>query len=419
MNRFLISAKVVELIRRQHLLHEAAETTSKYPEGRFHGRGIVICGGGDVYFPCAWVTIRMLRQLGCRLPIELWYRGRREMNARMIELMRGLDVTCVDAYRIARTHPTRRLDSWELKCFALVNCSFEEVLFLDADNVPAADPTFLFHSPEYVEHGAIFWPDRWPGSGREWLRREAWFLCGVPYRLEPEIESGQMLIDKRRCWRPLQIALYINEHSDFFYEYFYGDKDTFHLAWRRANLPYALAPHPPRTLGESDVIEQYDFQGDILFQHRNGDKWSITRQNRCIAGFLRERECFQFLDELKGKWGAPLCSFPADFDRRERRVWSELAAVRWFDFEIEGRDGFAIELRPDFTAGDGAGELQLVWMVETDKDGSVLLSLRGAGAPTCFLRLGEDGVWSGRWLIHERMKVHLRASAVPCRVPCG
>ena len=50
-----------------------------YPD-RFDGRGIVIPGGGMRYFTCAWVCIRMLRSLGCTLPIELWHCGPEEMK---------------------------------------------------------------------------------------------------------------------------------------------------------------------------------------------------------------------------------------------------------------------------------------------------------------------------------------------------
>jgi hypothetical protein len=42
-------------------------------------RGIIICGGGLRYFPCAWVCIKILRHLGCRLPIEPWHLGKRKM----------------------------------------------------------------------------------------------------------------------------------------------------------------------------------------------------------------------------------------------------------------------------------------------------------------------------------------------------
>src|SRR5262245_64363976 len=71
-----------EIARHQAMLDEIVATNSPYPEKRFSGRGIVICGGGETYFACAWVCIGMLRRLGCVLPIELWYRGRAEMKDR-------------------------------------------------------------------------------------------------------------------------------------------------------------------------------------------------------------------------------------------------------------------------------------------------------------------------------------------------
>jgi hypothetical protein len=35
------------------------------------------------------------------------------------------------------------------------------VLYLDSDNVPAQDPSFLFDATEYERTGALFWPDFW------------------------------------------------------------------------------------------------------------------------------------------------------------------------------------------------------------------------------------------------------------------
>jgi alpha 1,2-mannosyltransferase len=70
------------------------------------------------------------------------------------------------------------------------------VLYLDADNVPVRDPTFLIETPQYAEHGTILWPD----YGRLSRERAAWRVFGsVPYGDEPEVESGQIVIDKARC----------------------------------------------------------------------------------------------------------------------------------------------------------------------------------------------------------------------------
>src|SRR5689334_6250534 len=91
-----------EIAKYQALLDEVVETNPPYTEGRFSGRGIVICGGGETYFTCAWVCIGMLRRTGCTLPIEFWYRGRAEMNSEMRALMENAGVVCIDAYEKVR-----------------------------------------------------------------------------------------------------------------------------------------------------------------------------------------------------------------------------------------------------------------------------------------------------------------------------
>ena len=59
----------------------AVATIPPYPGG-FKGRGITICAGGFTYFTNAWVLIRMLRKLGCELPVQFWYYGDEEMDNR-------------------------------------------------------------------------------------------------------------------------------------------------------------------------------------------------------------------------------------------------------------------------------------------------------------------------------------------------
>jgi hypothetical protein len=399
-----------EIAKYQAMLDEVMTAPQAYPEGRFAGRGIVICAGGDVYFPCAWVCIGMLRRLGCTLPIEVWYRGPSEMNGAMSTLMEEWGVVCIDAYERAQQDPIRRLDSWELKSFAITYSRFEEVLYLDADNVPVQNPEFLFSCPEYVATGAVFWPDRYtgPGSGHEWLTRQAWEICRVPFRVEPEIEAGQLLINKRSCWLPLLLTLHMNEHSDFYYAYFYGDKDTFHLAWRRAQRPFALIPHPIRNLGDSDVIVQHDFNGRVLFQHRNGDKWNVSRELKQVPGFLEEDACRELISSLKARWRPPVRHLPSEFTNTERVAYEEVCSLKMFEYQLEFHGKRLLEFRPDFTIGLGTTLMEVAWRIEDDKDGKPLLSIRNANAPTCFLRRSPDGIWRGRWLVYDRRRVTMQ-----------
>ncbi|HXI53173.1 MAG TPA: glycosyltransferase family 9 protein [Candidatus Saccharimonadales bacterium] len=266
------------------------------PERPARGRGIVLCAGGPNYLPSAWVCLRVLRRLGCRLPVEIWHLGEGEIDQVVRSLFERYGVRFRDACRETPLLPMRRLGGWELKSFAVMHSSFRELLLLDADNVPAADPTFLFRSRQYQAAGAVFWPDR----VRIGPERSIWHICGVPYQDEPEFESGQMIVDKSRCRDALSLALWYNSHSDLFFRHLHGDKDTFHMAFRRLKRPYAMPTTPVREL--DGVLFQHDFQGRVLFQHCSGRKWSLNRPMPPHRELRFQSECAAYLAELAQAW---------------------------------------------------------------------------------------------------------------------
>jgi hypothetical protein len=237
----------------------------------------------------------MLRHLGCQLPIELWYLGKREMDDQMQALLSPLGVACIDAVKLRRKIPARILNGWELKAYALVHSSFEDVLLLDADNVPVMNPEFLFETRKFQSRGAIFWPDY--GKGGNPKAAPVWRSCGLRQPREPEFESGQLVVSKRRCWRALCLSLWFNEQSDFYYQYIHGDKETFHLAFRKMRQPYFLVPTPIHPL--EATMCQHDFKGRRIFQHRNLDKWDLDGRNRRIQDFWFESDCLAYLARLR------------------------------------------------------------------------------------------------------------------------
>ena len=266
----------------------------------FAGRGIVICGGGMKYFPPAWVCIHTLRRFGCTLPIQLWHLGEREMDDEMRALLAPLGVQCIDAEQVRQQQPMRILRGYELKAFALVHSPFREVLLLDADNMPLVNPEFLFETPQFKRTGAIFWPDL-----RRCKRNQPiWRIAGLSFRPGPEFESGQIVLDKQRCWKPLALALWYNEHSDFYFRHILGDKETFHLAFRKLGVPFAMPGRPVKAL--QSTMCQHDFKGRRIFQHRNLDKWNIWLLNRRVKGFRLERECRELVKSLQSKWSGGL-----------------------------------------------------------------------------------------------------------------
>lgn len=248
-----------------------------YPTNCFAGRGIVICAGGPAYFTCAWVNIVNLRAVGCKLPIEVWYVGK-ELSFYAIRELENLNVDCRD---ILDAGPTTLFGA-ALKSLAILKSKFREILFLDADNNCVKDPTYLFDSQEFKEFGAVFWPDYWYTA----KDNPIWKIVESDEFDLPEQESGQILVDKARFWRELNISLYFNKKNKVYHKLLYGDKDTFKFAWLALNSKFFMVERAVGSCGtfiegtfKGFTMVQHGLNGEVLFLHRNLQKWNITPQH--------------------------------------------------------------------------------------------------------------------------------------------
>ncbi|OWZ13746.1 hypothetical protein PHMEG_00012877 [Phytophthora megakarya] len=265
--------------------------------------------------PSAYATIKTLREvLGCRLPIEIWYRNA-EMNGDpnamkpLTALAKDNATSTINFHEITDWHAS----GYGAKVFAIYHSYFERILFLDADNVPSRDPTFLFNSPEFVEKGAVFWPDFWhPGRTIFAIHSESllWELVDMPFINMFEQESGQILIDRRRHAVPLELVKFYTFHRPSHFDYMklvHGDKDLFRLAWLKLGAPFHMIEAPPalagKTINESFcglTMVQHDAQGEVLFLHRNSHKLmgeplraEIDYRSRAIARSRKKAEIRQ------------------------------------------------------------------------------------------------------------------------------
>lgn len=396
-----------ELTKYQGLADEALANIPEFRPEQHQGKGVVICAGGPRYFTNAYVAAKMLRHQGCELPIQFWHLGVVEMDDIMRKLVEPLGVTCVDAYEVEKTYPARRLFGWELNPYSIIHSPFKEVIFLDADNVPLIDPAILFDTPEYKETGAIFWPD----FGRLSRQRRIWEICRIPYRDECEFESGQIVMDKERCWKELNLTMHINEHSDFYYDFVHGDKETYHLAWRMCQTPYSMPKRGIHAL--KWTMCQHDFQDKRIFQHRNMKKWSLTGDNPRIPGFLEEGKCLEFLSDLRKIWDG-VVRMPKPTSEVGKEAFQRVIQMRNFEYHRVGHDRRAMELDANGLITKGEDGLEKSWMLAEGEDGVPELSIIGTSI-TCTLREDEAGVWRGRWRAHEQMPIEL----IPKRVLQG
>lgn len=239
-----------------------------HPSLAVKDRGIVICGGGWRFFPSVYVTVRAIRNTGCTLPIQVWCLGDQgEFDHRMKATTDRFDVEWINAQAFAREWQIkkRRWGGWELKPFAALHCPFREVVCLDADCYPAYDLSLFLDSQEHRYIGATFWPDI------SSLTKGQWDQFGIPYRNEPAFESGQFAIDKTRHYKALWLTNWMNDRSDYVYSHIYGDKDTFHLSWRKLGMNYCMPYQTPEW--KSVGFIHRDFNGNMIFFHRIADKF--------------------------------------------------------------------------------------------------------------------------------------------------
>lgn len=393
--------------RQDIALQLARETTPP----SWSGAGIVIVAGGGRSYVNAFVALTILREdLGCAMPIQVWYLGPNEMSDHMVALLKPFDLELVDAFEVRRRFPMRRLGGWEAKIFAILHSPFRHVVLIDADNMAIIDPARMLEWPEYSRSGAIFWPDIQslpPDS-------PAWTLCRAIYRNEPEVESGQLVVDKERCWIPLQLTRHFNEWSDIYYRYFLGDKETFHLAWRQLGIDYAMPETLPTQLSGrrstpvgirkmAGGLEQFDFEERPIFHHRTGAEWVLLGDNMDLSRPTIERKCLTALDHLRCTWDGRV---NPDVSPESGIDGCDVLATKRFLYRRVGIDERLIVFEPNGSNGLGSHLNEQFWRQEPGEHGPCLIISR-KDSDICKLQLVENGIWRGHWLWYEQAPVEL------------
>ena len=251
----------------------------------YQGRGVVITGGVVKYWSSAVLAFAAVRRSGCNIPGELWILES-EVPSIPSEAREALSRIGVEVHVLPHD-PDHMLSGYRTKVAALLSSSFEEVLFLDSDSIALQNVCELFEHPTYKKHGAIFWPDLWPPTPSP----ELFEVTGLSpdAGLQMTHETGQMVISKKRHWRPLMLATHFNLLGPGLYYRFLsdingeGDKESFPFGFVLSNETYHLVPGQPDMVGvhsevvENDwylygLIQRWPDGGQPTFLHANGFK---------------------------------------------------------------------------------------------------------------------------------------------------
>lgn len=239
-------------------------------ESRFSGRGIVLLAGNGDTFMRTRVVLRALKRLESALPVEIHYYGD-ELDSDKQQQLANIypDIVFNDLsgeHNIMQVTFDAFQINYQFKTAAIINSRWAEVFLLDSDNIPLIDPAEFWDSPTYKEYRTIFWPD----IARTRPSNPAWAITSTPCRMDEfELESGQLLVDKARFWYHVQLAAFMNNDPDRYYDQFLlGDKDTFRFAWHALRTRFG---RPKRWLASVGTQNGDMYCGHSFAQHHPDD----------------------------------------------------------------------------------------------------------------------------------------------------
>lgn len=118
-------------------------------------RGIVTTAGGK-YIPVFLVSLRLLRRTGSTLPVEVFLADQTEYDHKLCtRTLPALNARCRILTDVLGASENVEIKTYQYKIFAILFSSFEDVFFLDADNLPLLDPAQLLISEPFSTYGMV------------------------------------------------------------------------------------------------------------------------------------------------------------------------------------------------------------------------------------------------------------------------
>jgi len=236
-------------------------------------RGIVMTASLDM-LPALVVSIRMLRRTRSTLPVEVYLATPSDDDVEICDhVLPALNARCLllsDVFQAA--HSGVAIDKFQFKIMSILFSSFEEVLLLDADAFPLADPTPLFEQDPFNTTGMILWPDFWYPSESPYYFEIAKINPVPSLDVRPATESGEVMFSKSKHAAAIMLAAYYNYYGpDYYYPLLsqgapgQGDKETFGWAATVMSEPFYAVHEPVMALGRFDSNGEYS--GSAMAQH--------------------------------------------------------------------------------------------------------------------------------------------------------
>lgn len=288
----------------------------------YKGDGYVMVGGG-IYSWYALLGIEMLRKVGSTLPVEIFLPHPSDYEYQFCDkILPKLNAKCVEMYRIFSSESLKGFDvqGYQYKGFALLASSFENAFLLDSDSYAVSNPDVLFKSELYDQYQMVTWPDFWRRTtsphfyeirgtrvgmnpvrhlndvfvNTKYLNYKQGddITTAVPYHdragtlTDWTTESGEMLINKRKHFRSLILALYYNYDGPYGYYPLLsqggageGDKETFVAAANYYGLPYyQVNKRPEKFFGWFNDVPNWEHS--TIVQYNPLEDFELLKKTR-------------------------------------------------------------------------------------------------------------------------------------------
>lgn len=236
------------------------------------------------------------------LPVEIFYLGDDDLPQSMRDhLVFQYNVAVIDLATVGLfDNSYAKMGGYAIKPFALLATSFSEVLMSDADSVLLTSPDSFFDQEGYKQDGTLFFQDRetthTSEGGHNFIveqlgnRNVSERLANSAFwkhSLKHWQESGIVVVNRKRpeVLSSLLFAAWQNglRSRDTVHDrHFWGDKESYWLAFELAGLPYYMVNHSCGAIGQEHFYNAAQNTGFCsehplhFFDAQKGDKGNLV-----------------------------------------------------------------------------------------------------------------------------------------------
>lgn len=281
-------------------IKDFTRTIPEYEKGK-HDYGVIVCAGSRHFISSVLLIHRLIND-NPDVVIEWYYVGDELMEFQKKYLSNISNITLINCLDIipkwfGHEIKTEHLKGYMIKPFALMMSQIENILLIDGDNTPLCNIQTLFNNKSYNIYGNVFWKDvkfKSEETKKQMLRvgEEIYKVLDImsPFEYGFDLaESGQILVNKQKCWKALCVSYYLNYHHNIFYKIFFGDKDLYYVAFQLTGITYYQNDYYPHGIGTQGtefgrvnvLIQRHPTNGDDCFMHRTLSKITLNEYSKC------------------------------------------------------------------------------------------------------------------------------------------